>query len=186
MVWRGRAATPAVALRPGNVGLGPGAAASCTGRGPEQARATQLRHPGRARKRPRSDGTRVGHVASESALPPVTAPHPRAGHAMVAAPARPDRRARALSRRTRVRLRAAVGLPRLSRSRHSRGPVASRAGSQRSRSRRAPVGLVTVADPAHPSPSPKRCGRRGHQGGPRAGMADSETKDDQTQVTQRR
>jgi len=50
--------------------------------------------------------------------------------------------------------------------------------------RRIPVGRVTAAVPAHPSPSPNGCGRRGQQGGPRAGMADSETKDDQTQVSQ--
>ena len=49
-----------------------------------------------------------------------------------------------------------------------------------------PVGLVTAAVPAHPRPSPNGCGRRGQQGGLRAGKADGETKDDQTQVTRRR
>ena len=99
---------------------GPGHAAAAPGPGTQTA--TVRWHQSGSR------GIRVG-------LSPVTAPHPRVGHAMVAAPARPDRRARARSRRTRVRLRAAVVPPRLSRPSHSRGPVASRAGSQRSRSR---------------------------------------------------
>ena len=94
--------------------VGPGHAAAAPGPGTQTATARWQQSGSR--------GIRVG-------LSPVTAPHPRVGHAMVAAPARPDRRARARSRRTRVRLRAAVGPPRLSRSRHSRGPVASRSGS---------------------------------------------------------
>ena len=186
MVWRGRAATPAVALRPGNVGLGPGAAASYNGPrarvGPGHAGAAPGPGTQTATVRWHQSGSRGIRVGR----PPASVPHPGIGHATVAAPARPDRRAMVRSCRTRVRLRAAAGPPRLSRSRHSRGPVASRSGLQRSRSRRIPVGLVTAAVPAHPRPSPNGCGRRGQQGGLRAGKADGETKDDQTQVTQRR
>ena len=93
--------------------LGPGHAAAAPGPGTQTV--TVQWHLSGSRR------IRVG-------LAPVTVPHPRAGHAMVAAPALPDRGARARSRRTRVRLPAAAGPPRLSRSRHSRGPVASRSG----------------------------------------------------------
>jgi len=71
--------------------------------------------------------------------------------------------------------RAAVVVPsHLGRVRNGHGLVAPRSGSWRSRSRRIRVRR------------PNGCGRRCHQGGPRTGMGDSETKDDQTQVTQRR
>ena len=135
--------------------VGPGHATAAPGQGTRTA-SVRWHQSG-------SRGIRVGR-------PPASAPHPRVGHATVAAPARPDRRAMVRSCRTRVRLRAAAGPPRLSRSRHRRGPVASRSGLQRSRSRRIPVGLVTAAVPAHPRPSPNGCGRRGQQGGLRAGL----------------
>ena len=85
-----------------------------------------------------SRGIRVG-------LAPVTAPHPRVGHAMVAAPARPDRRARALSRHP-------------SQAPSGRGPAAPESIAPQSWSRRISGGLVTVAVPSHPGRARDGCG----------------------------
>ena len=94
--------------------VGPGRAAAAPGPGTQTV--TNQWHLSGSRR------IRVG-------LEPVTVSHPRSGHATAAAPALSDRRARARTRRIRVRHPAGADPPRLSRSRHGRGPVASRPGS---------------------------------------------------------
>ena len=94
--------------------VGPGRAAAAPGPGTQTV--TNQWHLSGSRR------IRVG-------LEPVTVSHARSGHATVAAPALSDRRARARTRRIRVRHPAGADPPRLSRSRHGRGPVASRPGS---------------------------------------------------------